>query len=75
MSMTRMAGGINPDSNIKVAAVFPNGHLKIYEAVRKGQVVRSYLYSRSFSTYGKAKLWAAEFEQKNREMKQKEKPE
>lgn len=70
--MFHLAGGINPDQGIRVAVVFPDGVVDVYEPLRKNQSVRKFAYSRAFSNYGKAKLWASEFEETNRIMKAKE---
>lgn len=68
--MRHLARGINPNSNINVATVYPNGTVKVWKST-KGEK-RPFLYSRAFPTYGAAKLWAAEFEDTNRRMKLKE---
>ena len=68
-----IAGGINPDSGIRVACAFPDGKVKVYDALpKKGSPVRRFLFNRYFTNYGQAKLWADEFEIQQRKMKAKE---
>lgn len=73
--MLHLAGGINPDQGIRVAVVFSDGVVDVYEPLRKGQHARKFAYSTTFPNYGKAKLWATEFEATNRRMKAKEETE
>jgi len=73
--MMNLVGSINPDQRIRVAVVFPDGRVKVYEPLRKTSTTRNFAYSTAFPTYGKAKLWADEFEATNRRMKLKEEPE
>lgn len=72
MGMLHLAGGINPDQGIRVACAFPDGKVQAYDALKKGQVVRKFLFNRYFTNYGQGKLWADEFEATNRRMKAKE---
>lgn len=72
--MKHLIGSINPDHGIKVATIYPDGQARVWDKKRENQESRQFLYSRAFSTYGKAKLWAAEFEESKRKMKMKEQP-
>lgn len=73
MSLGKLAGELNPDSDISVAVCYKDGKVSVFAALKKGKRHRAYLYSRTFSTYGDATLWAAEFEANNRKQRMKEK--
>ena len=57
---------INPDAGINVVAVFPDGTATVYEGKPDTAVVRRRLYTKKFTCYGKAVLWASEFETQGR---------
>jgi hypothetical protein len=60
---------MNPDSDINVVAVFPNGIAKVYGPVPKGSETarRPLLFiNNGFVNYGQAKLWADEYEDRAR---------
>lgn len=61
---------MNPDANINVVAVYPDGTAVYYgHAVEEDGVTqpRQRMYSRKFSTYGAARLAAQEYEVAQRE--------
>ena len=60
---------MNPDSDINVVAVFPNGIAKVYGPVPKHgeNAPRPLLFiNNGFVNYGQARLWADEYEEKAR---------
>lgn len=57
---------MNPDSDIKVAVVTPDGLMRVYDHQGKYDPVRKYLYSKQFSNYGAAVLAADELEKNER---------
>lgn len=71
--MARMRSGqINPDSGIQVAVSHQDGEVVIYDNLFAGKSERNQVSRMRFATYGKARLWAAEFEARNRRMKERE---
>lgn len=58
---------INPDADINVCDVLPNGTVRIYAPLFKGQTVRTHVDTRYFSNYGNGALWAVEYEQRARD--------
>jgi hypothetical protein len=58
---------INPDADIRVATVTPDGNVRVYGPLIHGYGSRPFERSLWFKNYGDAALWAAEFEQKNRD--------
>ena len=72
--MKHLAGGLNPDHGIKVGAVYPDGTVRVYHSIKEGAPQRPLAFVKTFSTYGKARLWAQEYEENNRRMKMKEEP-
>lgn len=60
---------MNPDANINVVAVYPNGLAVFYgHAVEEDGTAlpRPRLYSRQFPNYGAARLFAQEYEEAQR---------
>jgi hypothetical protein len=62
-----MIGAMNPDGNINVVAVFPNGEAVYYGHADEATGQRQRLFSKMFPNYGAAVLAAAEYETKGRE--------
>lgn len=57
---------INPDANIAVAAVYDNGVVRIYDSKPEDAKKRLFLRTLSFSTYGKALLFAKNHDERQR---------
>jgi hypothetical protein len=57
---------MNPDENINVVAVFPDGTAVVYGFADEFGV-RPRIRTEKFPNYGKAVLWASEYETKGRE--------
>lgn len=70
MSMTKMAGQINPDAGIEVACSYHDGTVHVYSSKKENMPVRKFLLSKKFTTYGKGRLWCQTFEANNRKMKE-----
>ena len=60
---------MNPDSNINVVVVYPDGLAVFYghTSPEEEGAVRTKLYSRKYSTYGVARLAAQEYEAAQRD--------
>lgn len=60
---------MNPDSNINVVAVYPDGLAVFYghTSTEDEGSVRTKLYSRQYANYGAARLAAQEYEETQRE--------
>ena len=56
---------MNPDANINVMAVFPDG-TAVYYGHADEAGVRQRMFSRRFPSYGAARLAAAEYEEAGR---------
>lgn len=58
---------MNPDANINVMVVFPDGTAVTYGQADEVTGLRRRLFSRQYPNYGSAVLAAAEYEAKGRE--------
>lgn len=57
---------MNPDENISVATADKDGLVRIWEAVNPMTKARQLIKEKQFSNYGAAKLYADEYDEKQR---------
>ena len=53
---------MNPDADINVVAVYPDGTAKVYAPAVAENAPRALIRTERFANYGLAKLWAEEYE-------------